>query len=367
MTLTVCSVSWLRCYSSHVNQRARSVLYAVVREFIETGEPVGSRTLAKKYGFDLSPATIRNVLSDLEDAEYLTQPHPSAGRTPTEAAFRLFIDALMQVRQLTSDESARIEQLFGAHRAGSELYSETSRLLSELTGSASLLIRSRIEHRTLLKIQFIQTRPDELLSVLVFSDGTVENRFIPAERQLSAGELETLHNMLADAVEGRTLGAVRDLFSREVEQRRDELAELRRFGESLLDAAMAGSTREVVIAGHAKLLNNPDFASAERMRELMTTLEQSERLMHLLDQVVSSERVQVFLGDDVSNLGAVSVVAARYGEADRPTGVVGVIGPTRMDYPGVVPVVQATADAMTAALSRDGGREDAARPVDGED
>jgi len=337
-------------------KRARSILYSVVTEFIATGEPVGSRTLVKKYGFDLSAATIRNVLADLEDAGYLAQPHTSAGRVPTEKAFRLFIDALMRVRQLSDEEAHRIEELLADPHSGPELMRQTGRLLSDLTGAAAIMVRPRIETRAVLKVRFIPTRATEILSVIVFADGSVENRFISIEAPISEPELLRLHNALEEGISGRSLAEVRDHFARALSDARDELATLRELGLSLVNAAIAGAGRsvDVVIEGQARLLERPGFASTEELRELMRVLEDRERLVMLLDRALSSDRVQVFLCEETSEAVGypMSVVAAPIHEDGRPGGAVGVIGPTRMDYPSVVPLVGATADAVSAALSR---------------
>jgi heat-inducible transcriptional repressor len=342
-----------------LSKRARSILYAVVSEFIATGEPVGSRTLAKKYGFTVSAATIRNVLADLEDAGYLTQPHTSAGRVPTERAFRVFIDALMRIRQLSADEKLRIAEWFEDLAPGADILRETGRLLADLTGAAAVLLRPRIETRTVLKVRFIPTRPGELLSVIVLSDGTVENRFINVEDTRLEGQLERLHTMLEAVVAGQTLTEIRDHFFKELEQSRDELAELRQLGLSLVNAAIdrADRSMDVVIEGQARLLERSEFASAGHLRELVRALDERERLVMLLDRMLKSDRVQVFLGEDtVEAVGfPISLVAAPYQQSGNAGGAVGVLGPTRMDYPSVVPIVSATADAMSAALAR--GRE----------
>jgi heat-inducible transcriptional repressor len=337
-------------------KRARSILYAVVTEFISTGEPVGSRTLVKKHGLDLSAATIRNVLADLEDAGYLTQPHTSAGRVPTEKAFRLFIDALMRVRQLSDDEATRIEELFSEIQPGVQLLRETGRLLSDLTGTAAILMRPRIESRLVVKVRFIPTRPGEVLSVIVLSDGTVENRFISVDASLAESDLERLHAMLEEGVGGRTLSDLRDFFVQTAEESRDELAKLRRLGLSLMSAAIENADRgmDIVIEGQARLLERADFASTEHLKEVMHVLEDRERLVMLLDRALASDNVQVFLGEETRETAGypVSVVAASFREDGRVGGAVGVLGPTRMDYPSVVPLVGATADAVSAALTR---------------
>jgi heat-inducible transcriptional repressor len=345
--------------SAELSSRAQSVLCAVVSEFIASGEPVGSRTLAKKYGFDLSAATIRNVLADLEDAGYLEQPHTSAGRVPTPAAFRLFIDALMRMRELSGAETGRIAKWLAELEPGVDIRRETARLLSDLTGTAAVLARPRPETRTLLKLQLIPIRGRELLSVIVMSDGSVLNRYVSLDRPLSAAELERLHNMLETAVEGRTLGGIREYFAESLAQHRDELNSLRRLGVSLVEAALGAAQvrTDLVIEGQVRLLDRPEFSSGDRMRELVRALDDRERLVGLLDRILAASNVQVFLGEEVS-VGhglPVSLVAAPYrDEQGNPGGAVGVLGPTRMDYPTVVPLVGAMARAMSGALARSG-------------
>lgn len=340
-----------------LSKRARSVLYAVVTEFIATAEPVGSRTLTRKYGFALSAATIRNELADLEDAGYLAQPHTSAGRVPTEAAFRIFVDALMQVREISPTDATRIKEYFGELNTDSDILRETGKLLSDLSGAPAVLVRVRTESRTLLTLRFIPTRPFELLSVMVFSDGTVENRFIQVEKSVSEHELERVHNMLGEVVKGRTLNAVREYFAADASTHADEIATLRQLGSSLVRAASENATRgvEVVIQGQSRLLHSPEFGNVERVRELLSALEDRERLLSLLDRTLGSTHVNVFLGEETEKMVGfpVSLVAAPYSEeGGAASGAVGVIGPTRMDYPFVVPLVGATANAMSAAIRR---------------
>jgi heat-inducible transcriptional repressor len=342
---------------SELSDRASSILCAVVREFIATGEPVGSRTLAKKHGLDLSAATIRNVLADLEDTGYLGQPHTSAGRVPTPAAFRLFVDALMRLRELSEAETRRISESLAELEPGADIRRESARLLSGLTGTAAILARPRLETRTLLKLQFIPIRGRELLSVIVMSDGSVLNRYVSLDQPLGSAALERLHNMLESVVEGKTLMAVRDYFAQSLAEHRDELDALRRLGFSLVDATLdAGqSTTDLLIEGQVLLLERPEFDSADHLRELVGALEERERLVSLLDRTLAARDVQVFLADE-ARMGhglPISLVAAPYqDEHGKPGGAVGVIGPTRMDYPTVVPLVGATAHAMSEALAR---------------
>jgi heat-inducible transcriptional repressor len=339
-----------------LSKRERAILSAVVTEFTATGEPVGSRTLAKKYALDLSPATIRNVLADLEEAGYLAQPHSSAGRVPTEAAFRLFIDALMRLRQISANDATKITDWFGDLPPGADLFRGAGRLLSDMTGAAAVLVRPPVPERTLSALRFIRTRPGEVLSVIVLSDGSVENRFIHVDTAPTDRELERLHNMLSEVVEGRTLSVVRDYFESELVEQRDELRNLRMVGVTLIDRALDLADRQptVIIEGQSRLLESPEFNTAERLRELVRALEEHEQLVGLLNRIIDADHIQVLLGGETEQrVGiAVSVVAAPYQADGRKGGAVGVIGPVAMDFPSVIPLVSATADAMSAALSR---------------
>jgi heat-inducible transcriptional repressor len=340
-----------------LNRRARDVLYALLTEFISNGEPVGSRTLVRKYRFNLSPATIRNVLADLEHLGYLIQPHTSAGRVPTEKAFRLFIDALMKTRQLSAPDAAKIAEWLRQQPTGNDLLRSTGRLLSELTGSPAVVVRRSPESRPLLKIRFIPTRPSELLTVVVFRDGTVENRFVHLDTPLDSGELDRVHQMLEEVAEGRTLAELREHFVHARDSSQDELQPLNERGLTLVNAAIdrTSHTSELVVEGQARLLDRADLSQSEQLKEYLRALEDRNRLILLLDRTLESKQVQVFLGDDVSGEAdlPMSLVAAPYrNQTGEPEGAVGVIGPTRMDYSVVVPLVGATADAVARALAR---------------
>jgi heat-inducible transcriptional repressor len=339
-----------------LSKRERAILGAVVTEFTATGEPVASRTLAKKYALDLSPATIRNVLADLEDQGYLMQPHSSAGRVPTEAAFRLFIDALLRLQRLTTDDATRITGMLGELPPGADILRGAGRLLSDMTGAAAILVRSPMPERTLAALRFIRTFPGELLGVIVLSDGSVENRFIQTDAAPSDAELERVHRMLEEVVAGRTLSDVRDHFVRQVGEHEDGLRVLRQFGVSLLEAAIeaADSHPEVIIEGRSRLIESPEFDTAELLRDLVRVLDERQQLVSLLDRIIETDRVQVFLGaETVQKMGvAVSLVAAPYQTHGRRGGAVGIIGPVAMDFSSVIPLVSATADAMSAALAR---------------
>jgi heat-inducible transcriptional repressor len=349
-----------------LSPRARQVLYHCVTEYVATGEPVGSRTLAKKSGLDLSPASIRNVLADLEDFGYLRQPHTSAGRVPTDRAFRLFIDALMHVRDLGDAEEEAIRERFASMEPGRSAMRETGKLLVELTGTAAVVVAPRAETLVLKQLRFLRTGEGEVLAVLIMKSGTVQNRFLRVT--LTDQELQRMHNLLDDVVEGRTLGDLRELFDRRLQSERVQHDELRRkafeLGGAAVEEAVGGET-DVVIEGQDRLLEKPEFQDA--VRQLVTALEEREKLVKLLDLAMQAKGGHVVVGEEVGDLGGgqlahLAIVGAAYTAHGQAAGTVGVIGPTRMDYPRVLPLVAATASAMSKFLERaeatGGGRKD---------
>jgi len=340
-----------------LSYRAKQILYAVISEFVATGQPVGSRTLSKKAGIDLSPASIRNVLADLDELGYLVQPHTSAGRVPTDKAFRLFIDALMHVQQLSAEEHARIRahidmQSATSARDGRDVIRETGRLLSELTGTAAVVVAPRADAATLRTLRFVSVG-QELLAVLVMSNGVVQNRFVRATA--TDQELVSLHNLLDDVIEGRTLRELRDLFARRLATERVQQDAMRKRAFELGEAAVAtlpAQQNEVVIEGQSKLLEQPEFKDAQGMKKVMIALDAPERLITLLDATITAGGAAVVVGSEAGDLGGgqLSIVGAAYTDHGQRAGTLGVIGPTRMDYPKVVPIVAATANAMSAIM-----------------
>jgi heat-inducible transcriptional repressor len=302
-----------------LNSRAKQILYAVISEFVATGEPVGSRTLSKKAGIDLSPASIRNVLADLDDLGYLVQPHTSSGRVPTDKAFRLFIDALMRVEQLSAEDHSRIRAHIERGERGRDGVRETGRLLSELTGTAAVVVAPRADTATLRTLRFLNVGSDnEVLAVLVMSNGTVQNRFVSAS--IADADLTSLHNLLDDVIEGRTLRELRDLFARRLASERVQADSMRRKAFELGDAALAGLglQDELVIEGHAKLLEQPEFKDAEGMKTVMNALDAPERLIALIDATITAAPAgaAVVVGSEAGGLGGgqLAIVGAAYSD-----------------------------------------------------
>jgi heat-inducible transcriptional repressor len=335
--------------------RSRRILYAAVTEYITTGEPVGSRKLAKRYGLTVSPATIRNELADLEDQGFLVQPHTSAGRVPTDKGFRTFVDALVQMREVEPEGKAALLTRLTRLRPGvDDLPREASRLLSSLTGAASLVHTPPSTEQPIAQLRWLPLREGQLLAVLVTRGGSVENRVVSLERTPEARELESLHNYLGSLLGERSLSELREIVARAAAHERSEFTERAR--QMLEATAAAGSpqTRAVVIEGQTRLLGQPDFASVDKMRGVLNVLEERERLLELLDRTLVAGGVQVLIGAETKLAEAqdLSLITATYGKEGGNTGTLGVIAPTRTDYQKVVPLVGFAADLLTDLLEK---------------
>lgn len=330
--------------------RARKILYAVITEYVASGEPVGSRTLAKRYGINLSPATIRNVLADLTDAGFLAQPHTSAGRTPTERGFRVFVDALIQMRDVAADDREAVLERMRELRPGvDDLVREAGRLLATMAGAAAVITRPRVDTEPLSQIRFMFLREGELLALVITKGGAIQNRVI-ATTAVGVSELERLNNYLAEKVPGRTLTEVRGALAAEM----DDLRELRDRAKAMIAAATAGSDApgEIVIEGHSVLFDRPEFSDAEKIRRYLRTFDEKERLLGLLDQTLATGGVQVLIGSEteLEEVPDISLISANYTRGGMHAGTLGIIGPTRMDYGKLVPLVGFTAQVMSDVL-----------------
>jgi len=346
--------------------RGRKILYALIAEYVATGEPVGSRRLSRRYGLALSPASIRNVLADLEEMGLLCQPHTSAGRIPTEQGFRLFVDALVQMRQVTVEDRASILKRLGELRPGEDdVMRETGVLLSSLTGAAVVISAPRPGEEPLARIRFVPIRAGQVLAVLVSRSGAVQNRIVQIGEDLASSEIERIHNYLEERVDGRSLTAVRESLAAEMATERGRYDALVIRTRTMVDAAAEGQDQPVVVVeGQETLFDRPEFADVEKIRAYLRTFQDREQLLELLDRTLSAGGVQVLIGSE-ANIEAVqdiSVVSTRFGHARGRTGALGVIGPTRMDYGKVVPLVEFTAQAMGRLL--DGDDDEDAGPED---
>ncbi|HKY93998.1 MAG TPA: heat-inducible transcriptional repressor HrcA [Kiloniellales bacterium] len=350
MNRTTPQPSWQSSSVIELNERSRAIFRAIVEAFIDTGAPVGSRTLSRKLGLDLSPATIRNVMQDLEEQGLLIAPHTSAGRLPTERGLRFFVDGLLEQGNLTSDERQRIDsQAAAAGRSLPEVLDEATRTLSGLSRCAGLVVAPKFEE-PLKHIEFVSLAPGRALVVLVTSSGNVENRIIDVPVGLPAGALVEATNYLTARLVGRTLREASDLIRWELESHRVELDQLT---SKLVEAGLAVWSSEpgrggvLILRGQAQLLEEVTaIDDLERVRQLFAALENKESLLKLLTLTESAEGVQIFIGSESALFGLTgcSMVIAPYANsAKQIVGAIGVIGPMRINYARIIPMVDYTA------------------------
>jgi heat-inducible transcriptional repressor len=332
-----------------LSRRAQRILHAVVTEYLGGEDAVGSRTVTRRHDLGLSPATVRNVMADLEEMGLLEQRHTSAGRVPTQTGLRLFIDSMLKVRGLTPKEKDDIRERILAP-SPDEVVQRASRLLSDLTHHAAVILAPDPTAQRLERIEFVPLRDGKLIAVLVTTDGRIENRLVLDD--IEANRLDRIHNYLNQLLSGMTLDEVRDRVIRELgddKNRYDEaVASALRLGHAVF--VSPDRAQDVVIAGQSNLV---DETQPERIRDLLRTLEDKETLIRLLDRTRHAEGLQVFVGAETAMqaLSGSSVVGASYGPDETPIGALAVIGPMRMNYGKVMSVVDFTADTVSQLLA----------------
>jgi heat-inducible transcriptional repressor len=336
-----------------IGARAKKILHAVVSEYLATGEAVGSQTVTRRYGLDVSAATVRNVMGDLEEVGLLKHTHTSAGRIPTERGLRYYVDTLLRVRSLSVGEKDDIRERIGGSPDVSEVMQRTSRLLRELSHLTVVVQAPRPESDAVQQLQFVRLREAQLLAVLETSSGQVQNKLVPIDFPISPGELEHINNYLQELANGLTLEQLRVRLLEEIASGRAAHDELVARALKLARAAVpVEPTAEVLVDGQSNLLSGQ--ADLERAKSLLRTLEEKDLLVRLLDRTASAPGICVFIGAEanLADLTDVSVVSAPYGAEGRPLGTIGVIGPSRMNYSRVIPLVDFTAEMIGEALTK---------------
>ena len=345
---------------SALDARARAIFGSVVKTYLDTGQPVGSRTLALS-GSALSPASIRAVMADLTRMGLLESPHVSAGRQPTQAGLRLYVDGLLEVGDLPPAERRRLEHQIAAGGAEPDaVFAEASALMAGLAGGAGLVLAPEDAPEAPLRhVEFVRLDDGRVLAVLVRADGRVENRLLARPDGLVSGSLDMAGNFLSARLRGRRLAEARADILHEIN---DGRAAIDRAAAALIKGGLADWTdepapsRRLIIRGQARLLDNLDAQTdLERIRLLFEELERKEALIALLDQTEHADGVRIFIGSEnpLFSLSESSVVVAPYRNSEgRLLGALGVIGPTRLNYGRVIPVVDATAQLVGESLSR---------------
>ena len=340
--------------------RARRILYATVTEYIASGEPVGSRRLAKRYGINLSPATIRNVLSDLEDEGFLAQPHTSAGRVPTTLGFRVFVDALVHMREVGAEDRAAVIHRLQNLTPGTDVLKVAGEVLSSLTGAAAVVSPPKPEEERLAQLRFMPLREGQLLAILVTKSGAVQNRVVTVPDGFENKSLERINNILEEllAEDGSSLVAIKERLATGISEERGLVQQLRAQARQMVEqASKPSSTSEVRIEGQGRLFDRPEFLDGEKIRGYLRAFDDRERLVTLLEETLASGGVRVLIGSEAGlDVEDVTLISSSFGRSGGSAGSLAVIGPTRMDYAKVVPIVEFTAKVMTEVLA--GGDDD---------
>ena len=341
-----------------LDERTRNILMAVIHSFIHTGEPVGSRTISKRFDFGLSPATIRNIMSDLEELGFLEQPHTSAGRMPTDQGYRFYVDNLSGLEALSAEESALISQRYVPyHGEVDEVMTATSRLLSEISRYAGVVLH--IFSITIFKrIEFVKIRGRQVLAIFVMESGMVHNKLIMLDEEMTQEELYQISNYLNQEFSGQPLRTIRQhVLDRMAEEKAqyDKLAQqalsvgAKTFGETSEDES------DIYLGGTSNIMDQPEFASnLDQMKELFKAFEEKNRLISLLDKCLDEPGVHVIIGSETpfKDIRECSFVTHTYSYDNRTLGVLGVVGPKRMVYPRIMAIVNHTANIVSKILTQ---------------
>ena len=337
-----------------LDQRARLLLKTLVERYIEEGQPVGSRTLSRYSGLDLSPATIRNVMADLEEMGFITSPHTSAGRVPTPQGYRFFVDTLLVVKSLDSDRMHQLEGQLHPDNPQRAIHS-ASQLLSQLTQFAGIVMTPRRRVVTLRQIEFLRLAEKRVLLIVITPEGDVQNRILQTDRDYTPAELTAAANFINQHYSGHTLEEIRQRLHEELHDLQRDMMALMSAALETGSQAMTKDAEPYVITGEKNLLAVHELShDMSRLRQLFDLFEHKTSLLRILDLSLRGQGVQIFIGGEsgVSAPDDVSLVTAPYQVDGEVVGTLGVIGPTRMAYDRVVPLVDITAKLLSSALSQ---------------
>ncbi len=331
----------------NLTERDRKVLQAIIRDYIETAQPVGSRVVSKKYKMGLSPATIRNVMADLEDMGFLLQPHASAGRVPTDRAFRFYVDSILNMRRLTSAERSRIERDLKDEKLDTnDIMKRASHILSLLSRQTGVVLAPRFGSKTFKHIEFIKMREKRILVIIVSKTGEVQNKIIEADEELFQDELDKFSRYLSEIMGGLTLAEAKKRIMEELHKEKVLFDKLMFRALQLSQKALEDEGKgNLYIEGATTFLQSPEFADMDKMRLLIQTFEEKTKIMDLLDKTLSTQGIQIFIGaeNELNEMVNCSLITAPYSKESYTLGTLGVIGPTRMDYSSIIPIVDYTA------------------------
>jgi heat-inducible transcriptional repressor len=342
-----------------LSEREGQVLRSIIREHVLTGEPIGSRTVSRGARLDLSPATIRSVMAALEERGLLTQPHTSAGRVPTTKAWRLYVDRMIHRPRMATLQAAEIERALRENRGEiTDLLAEASRQLSRLSHHVGVVVGPEMERVRLEHFELVRLDPRRVVAIVIGRSGLVTNRIVEAEEPLEQLELDRIGRELTAEFRGRTLPEIRGVLRQRLCHERAAYDRLLARGLELGSRALApaeGEAAAIFVEGTANLLDCPEFADPQRLRELVRTLDRRQTLIDLLGRVLDADGVQVVIGEESAAvaLADCSLVASTYRVAGQPVGTVGIVGPTRMQYARAIALVDHLAHVLSQLFSGD--------------
>jgi heat-inducible transcriptional repressor len=340
----------------HLSERSRHILEAIIEDYINTAEPVGSRTVSRRHAMSLSPASIRNVMADLEEMGFLASPHTSAGRVPTEKAYRLYVDALLGLRRIARDEREEIRKRCSlTGKDIGHVLKETSRVLSSISHYMGIVVAPRFTANVFRHIEFLKLGERRLLAILVSQNGAVQNKIIETDEELQFDDLVRMSNYLNELLKGLTIAQVKNKILEEMHEEKTRYDALLAKALLLSQQALEGADAEVFIEGQANILEQPEFADVAKMKEIIRAFEEKGQLLALLERCMSADGVQIFIGSEshLSRMEGMSLVASTYMTGKNTLGILGVIGPTRMGYAKVIPIVDYTARQVSRLLEID--------------
>ncbi len=339
-----------------LSPRASSLLKTLVEMHIREGQPIASKNLQGESGLSVSPATVRNIMAELEDLGYLASPHTSAGRIPTAQGYRFFVDSLLQVGPVEQGAVSALNAALDPNRSTSELVQSASNLLAQITYQTGIVTVPKPASSQLRQIEFLPLSGDRVLVILVINEREVQNRIIQMQRPMNEGQLKAAADLINQRYAGADLSQVKTQIVREMAEARSRIDAYLEAALELASAAIdtQGQSENVMVTGEASLLNQASPEDMQKLRELFDAFERKRDLLELLERCSRADGIQIFIGEEAGFdvFGDFSVITAPYAQGSQSLGVLGVIGPTRMAYERVIPIVDVTARMLSAALSR---------------
>ena len=339
--------------AEQLSDRGKRILEAVIEDYIATAEPVGSRSITRSHALALSPATVRNVMSELEEMGFLISPHTSAGRIPTDKAYRLYVNSILEVKHIARDNKEEIQRR--CRLAGKDLaqvLQETSRLLSSTSSYMGVVMAPRLAANVFRQMEFVKLASRRILAIMVSQNGSVQNRLIQTEEEILPEDLVRMANYLNELLQGLTIAQVRERLLQEMQSEKVRYDSMMAKALALSQQTVSSDGPELFLEGQANILEQPEFSDAGKMREIFRAFEKKGLLLDLLDRSMQADGVQIFIGSEshLLKMEGMSLITSTYLTGKDTVGVLGVIGPTRMGYGRVIPIVDYTAKLISRLL-----------------